>query len=125
MLDAVPARVPARITADSRYVLYVNGKELSRGPARSQPRRTMYDLVDLAPALQLGKNVIAVNAKVYAKPNSFYIPPVGNNGLGKTGAVVFEANLGKDRWLVSDETWLATRSHAWIWKVSTLDTVSR
>ena len=112
-LDAVPERVPARITADSRYILYINGQEISRGPARSQPMRMLYDLVDLAPALKLGKNVIAVNAKVYARPNSFYIPPVGNNGLGKTGAVVFEADLGKNGWLVSDDTWLATRSHAW------------
>ncbi|MGC8782618.1 MAG: hypothetical protein ACP5UQ_17290, partial [Anaerolineae bacterium] len=30
-LDAVPARVPARITADSRYILYVNGQEAFRG----------------------------------------------------------------------------------------------
>lgn len=37
-LDAVPTRVPARITADSRYLLYVNGAEVFRGPVRSQPR---------------------------------------------------------------------------------------
>jgi alpha-L-rhamnosidase len=54
-LDAVPARVPARIIADSRYALYVNGQEISRGPVRSQPRRMMYDLLDLAPALQAGE----------------------------------------------------------------------
>ena len=72
----------ARITADSRYVLYVNGQEVSRGPVRSQPRRMMYDLVDLAPYLKAGENLIAVYVKYYGRPNSFYIPPVPNSGLG-------------------------------------------
>jgi len=112
-LDAVPARVPARFTADSRYVLYVNGQELSRGPVRSQPRRMTYDLVDLGPALQVGENVIAVYVKLYSRANSFYIPAVPNSGLGKTGALVFEADLGPAGWLVSDASWKATKSHAW------------
>ena len=55
----------------------------------------MYDLVDLAPYLKAGKNTIAVYVKYYGRPNSFYIPPVSNSGLGKTGALVFEANLGE------------------------------
>ena len=42
-LAEVPARVPARLTADSRYVLWVNGVEVGRGPIRSQPRRLRYD----------------------------------------------------------------------------------
>ncbi len=113
ILDAVPARVPARITADSRYVLYVNGHEVSRGPVRSQPRRMMYDLFDLAPNLRVGENVIAVRVKFYGRANSFYIPAVPNSGLGKTGALVFEANLGPPGWLVSDVTWKSTKSYAW------------
>lgn len=112
-LNTVPARVPARITADSRYVLFVNGQEIARGPARSQPRRMLYDLFDLTPALKPGKNVLAVYVKVYARPNSYYIPPVANNGLGQTGALVFEADLSEAGWLVSDDTWRATRGLAW------------
>ena len=54
-LDRVPDRVPARITADSRYVLYVNGRELGRGPIRSQFRRLQYDMYDLAPYLVVGR----------------------------------------------------------------------
>jgi alpha-L-rhamnosidase len=112
-LASVPERVPARLTADSRYALYVNGQEVSRGPVRSQPRRMMYDLVDLALALKTGENVIAVYVKFYSGANSFYIPAVANTGLGKTGALVFEADLGPAGWLVSDESWKATKSHAW------------
>lgn len=112
-LDSIPNRVPARITADSRYVLLVNGQEVSRGPIRSQPRRMMYDLFDLQPYLVEGENVIAVYVKMYAKANSFYIPPVPNSGLGKSGALVFEADLGSAGWLVSDESWKAFKALAW------------
>lgn len=112
-LDAVPERVPARITADSRYVLYVNGKEVSRGPIRSQPRRMFYDLFDLKPFLAKGENVVAVYVKCFAKANSFYIPPVANSQLGRSGVMVFEADLGDAGWLVSDESWKARKSLAW------------
>lgn len=42
-LASVPDEAPARLTADSRYVLLVNGAEVGRGPARSQPRRQRFD----------------------------------------------------------------------------------
>jgi len=48
-LDRVPVRAPARVTADSRYALAVNGREAVRRPIRSQPRRLHYDLIDLVP----------------------------------------------------------------------------
>ena len=50
-LDAIPASVPARVTADSRYVLFVNGVEVARGPARSIPERLAWTEIDLAPYL--------------------------------------------------------------------------
>jgi alpha-L-rhamnosidase len=112
-LASVPARVPARITADSRYVLYVNGIELSRGPIRSQPRRMMYDMVDLTPALHEGENVIAIYVKFYGREKVYYIPATPNSGLGKSGAMVFEADLGSAGWLVSDDSWKACKSYAW------------
>jgi hypothetical protein len=113
ILKSVPERAPARITADSRYVLYVNGQEVFRGPVRSQPRRMHYDLFDLAPYLKPGENLIAVHVKFYGAVRSFYIPPVPNTGLGRTGVLVFEANLGEPGWLISDDTWKATRCEAW------------
>ncbi len=112
-LNAVPARAPARITADSRYLLYVNGEEVFRGPVRSQPRRLHYDLFDLAPYLKAGENVIAVHVKYYGRARSFWMPAVPTMSLGKTGVMVFEADLGADGWLVSDATWKAIRCDAW------------
>lgn len=111
-LERVPEVVPARITADSRYLLYANGQEVYRGPIRSQPRRLYYDYFDLAPFLQIGENLLAVYVKYYGKAKSFWMPAIANGTLGKTGVVVFEANLS-DRWLVSDTSWRAHKSGAW------------
>lgn len=112
-LATVPDRAPARITADSRYALWVNGREVFRGPVRSQPRRLHYDLFDLAPYLQPGENVLAVYVKYYGAANSYWQPAVPNMTLGKTGVLVFEADLGAAGWLVSDATWKARKSDAW------------
>jgi alpha-L-rhamnosidase len=113
VLERVPERAPARITADSRYVLFVNGQEAFRGPVRSQPRRMHYDLLDLAPYLKAGENVVAVYVKYYGTAKSYWIPAVANATLGKSGVLVFEADLGETGWLVSDASWKAIKSDAW------------
>ncbi|MDQ1301151.1 MAG: alpha-L-rhamnosidase [Chloroflexota bacterium] len=122
-LAQVPPRVPARITADSRYLLFVNGQEAYRGPIRGQPRRLTYDMLDLAPYLTPGENTVAIFVVYYGKPRSFWMPAAANASLGRNGIVVFEANLGpstgapstdaQDGWLVSDASWKALKSDAW------------
>lgn len=118
-LDAVPARVPARLTADSRYVLWVNGAEVGRGPIRSQPRRMRYDDYDLAPYLRVGINSIAVLVTYYGVANSFWQPAVAAGVMGRDALLVFEAKLGDGSgdsaadWLVSDDRWRVSRSTAW------------
>jgi hypothetical protein len=112
-LDRVPLRAPARITADSRYALFVNGREVCRGPVRSQPRRLHYDLADLTPYLQVGDNLIAIYVKYYGTPKSYWMPAVPNMMLGKTGILVFEANLGDAGWLTSDPSWKAHKAEGW------------
>lgn len=119
VLDRVPDRVPARITADSRYLLFANGQEVFRGPIRSQPRRLTYDLFDLAPYLRAGENTLAAYVVYYGSPRSFWQPAVAMGGLGRSGVLVFEANLGAaGGWLVSDASWKALKSDAWTedWK---------
>jgi alpha-L-rhamnosidase len=112
-LDLVPESVPARITADSRYALYVNGHEMGRGPIRSQFRRLHYDMYDIAPYLVPGKNVIAVYVKYYGQEKAFWMPAIPNRTLGKRGIMVFECDLGNSIWLTSDESWKSLRSDAW------------
>ena len=47
-------RAVVRVSADARYVLYVNGKRVHQGPARSWPEFQSYDTIDLAPLLIAG-----------------------------------------------------------------------
>ena len=60
-----PSRARVHITASDRYVLYVNGAYVGRGPARSDPRRKSYDTHDVVSRLRSGANVIAVRAYHY------------------------------------------------------------
>src|SRR5215469_10326310 len=55
-ISVVPESVPARVTADSRFILYINGAEVGRGPARSNPARLAWLDIDLAPYLRAGRN---------------------------------------------------------------------
>jgi alpha-L-rhamnosidase len=106
----VPRAVPARLTADSRYVLWVNGREVGRGPARSQPSRQRYDSHDLAPYLVAGANVVTILVTYYGEATSFWQPAPA--GASTDAVLVFEARLGEDE-LVSDDQWRAQRSDAW------------
>ena len=48
-----------RITADSRYQLYINGRELTMGPARNWPFTQDYDVIPLKDFLRHGENMLA------------------------------------------------------------------
>lgn len=111
-LDAVPASAPARVTADSRYVLWVNGVELSRGPVRSHAAKLHYDVVDLAPALRSGPNAIAILARFYGHPTPWWMPARATGQLG-AGALVFEVRFGDGDGLLSDAAWRCLPLEGW------------
>ncbi|WP_425276956.1 family 78 glycoside hydrolase catalytic domain [Spirosoma oryzicola] len=54
-----PARFVVHVSADNRYRLFVNGKAVAHGPARSDTQNWNYETIDLAPFLQAGNNVLA------------------------------------------------------------------
>jgi alpha-L-rhamnosidase len=100
-LDAIPASVPARLTADSRFVLFVNGVEVARGPARSIPERLAWAEVDLAPYLHAGRNAIASLVRFYGLPGPWWRPAAPSFLLG-FGSFAFEAPVIG---VISDATW--------------------
>ena len=111
-IDQLPQQALARLTADSRYELRVNGAVVGRGPVRSQPRRLHYDEYDLAPWLCLGENTLTVLVTYYGRATSFWQPAAASGILGTDAALVFEARLG-DNLIESDDQWRAWRSPAW------------
>ncbi|WP_460950118.1 family 78 glycoside hydrolase catalytic domain [Spirosoma daeguense] len=54
-----PAHFVVHVSADNRYRLFVNGKSVALGPARSDLQNWNYETIDLAPFLQAGRNVLA------------------------------------------------------------------
>ncbi len=68
-LASVPATYMVRVSADNRFILYVNGKRVGDGPARGDLAHWRYERFDLAPYLQPGHNLITAtvwNFGVYA-----------------------------------------------------------
>ncbi|MGA9426469.1 MAG: hypothetical protein WBV33_15425, partial [Terracidiphilus sp.] len=57
-LPAVPATYIVRVSADNRFILYVNGQRAGDGPARGDLSHWRYERFDLAPLLQEGSNLI-------------------------------------------------------------------
>lgn len=58
-LQDVPENLPVRVSADSRYKLYVNGRLAELGPCKGDGSVWYYDTVDLASYLIPGTNVLA------------------------------------------------------------------
>ncbi len=68
-LDSVPGHFVVHVSADNRFVLYVNGQRVGDGPARGDLAHWRYETFDLAPLLKAGNNTIAAtvwNFGVYA-----------------------------------------------------------
>jgi hypothetical protein len=57
-LPAKPAVFIIHVSADNRYRLFVNGKSVSTGPARSDLANWNFETVDIAPYLQAGENIL-------------------------------------------------------------------
>lgn len=106
-LEAVEDSVIVYVSADNRYRLFVNGTEVSNGPARGNLEYWRYETVNISPWLQKGKNIIA--AEVF---NLGEHRPVAQ--FSHKTAFLFQAegklgeqlNTGKGNWRV-------TQNHAY------------
>jgi len=98
-LSAVPATYPVRVSADNRFILYVNGHRAGDGPARGDLAHWRYELFDLAPLLQPGPNLITAtvwNFGIYA--------PVAQ--ITDRTAFLLESEAAGDASISTPEGWL-------------------
>jgi alpha-L-rhamnosidase len=68
-LDAKPARYVVHVSADNRFILYVNGHRVGDGPARGDLAHWRYETFDLAEYLSAGTNLVTAtvwNFGIYA-----------------------------------------------------------
>ncbi len=108
-LADAPVRATAWITADSRYLLTVNGQRLQWGPAPCDPRQLDVDPCDLTASLHAGKNTLGAEVLFYGLGDGTW--PAGKPGF------IFHAVLefadGHTQTIVSDASWqvLLDRAH--------------
>jgi hypothetical protein len=105
------------ITADSRYVLHVNGSLVGRGPARAAPAFLRVDSHDVAAQLRAGRNVVAVLVHVYGVDTAWYEVArdyaqsiFGDGGLYVDATVHAGSQIVS---LVSDGAWRVHACTAW------------
>lgn len=105
-VDDLPGSLWTRLTCDSRYILYINGREAGRGPVREPPPFIGYDVLDLAPLLQSGPNVVVALCRYYGHANPWWLPAPVSGTLG-SGSFCFETHPDAPVQLVSGEHWHA------------------
>ena len=105
-LKKTPRKAEARIAADTKYWLWVNGQlavfegGLKRGPNRTD---TYYDVVDLAPYLRKGQNDVRLLLCYFGKAGFSHI------SSGQAGVIVDAPIIG----LVTDASWQSQRLQAY------------
>ena len=119
-LEDQPSAGSLHISAADRYLLYVNGAYVGRGPARSDPRRKSYDTHDVAHLLRPGSNTIAVRAYTYGTPRGAH---GWNSFSGNAYTVGERAGLwaqlditlpnGDDLTVATDADWRVQPANAW------------
>ncbi len=66
-VDRVPAESMLHITADTQYIVWINGHEVGNGPIFCDPRWQSYDSYDVTKHMIAGRNVIAVLCYYYGE----------------------------------------------------------
>jgi hypothetical protein len=105
-LPAKPDHFVIHISADNRYRLYVNGRQVSFGPARGDLPHWRFETLDLAPYLVAGDNALAVLVWNYGGAR-----PI-NQMSHQTGLIV-QGNGGAEAIVNSGGAWkvLQNQSH--------------
>lgn len=109
-LTAEPEKAWIKISADTKYKLYINGRPAEAGPSRGDRQIWFYDEKDIRPFLKKGENVFA--AEVLRYPMESW---KGNHGMFRTEypGLYVEGRIldaeGNCVILDADESWMCRR----------------
>lgn len=106
-LTTKPNSFIVHVSADNRYKLYINGQEVSAGPARGDIYNWNFETVDIAPWLKSGKNTLAAVVWNYADKK-----PVAQISFNQTGFIL-QGNTEKEYIVNTDNTWLCYTNEAY------------
>lgn len=105
-LDTKPVSFVLNISADNRYRLFVNGQPVCWGPARGDISHWYFETVDIAPLLNAGENILAVQVWNFGS-----LTPGAQMTL-KTGLIV-QGNSHLEAVVNTDSSWKVIQNHAY------------
>ncbi|MBC8080047.1 MAG: alpha-L-rhamnosidase N-terminal domain-containing protein [Gorillibacterium sp.] len=106
--EGVDCELSLKVSADSRYQLYINGHAVGVGPCKGDVHDTYYEEYEVSSLLKPGKNVIAATVLHYASIPSGTSGPVSIYRTSRGGLFVQGSVMAANEELVSlntDETW--------------------
>jgi hypothetical protein len=116
-LPGQPDAARIRASAGGRYILFVNGVRIGRGPARCHPQWQYVDPYEISAALRPGRNVVAALVHTYGRDTSWYETPRGAQAIMfGCGGFYLEARMPTPEGVViadSDGSWKFCRADAW------------
>jgi len=103
-------RAELRLFADTHYVAWMNGRFIGRGPWRSDPTWTYYDVIDVTDFLRPGHNVLAVLCLFQGFGTGSRISIM----QGLLAHLEIETSDGSRSFVVSDRSWKVSPAEEFI-----------
>lgn len=88
-LAEAPRRYVVRVTADNRFILFVNGQRVASGPSTGDVAHWREEEIDLAPWLKRGSNIIAATVWNGVQPLKLPPNPTDEQISGAQSAALF------------------------------------
>lgn len=111
-LDAIPdGPVAVRVSADTRYRLFVNGHSASFGPCKSYLEHWHYETIqDVRPLLHVGQNVLAARVLRFSSTHPGCMSMIRSALPGFILACIFEGSDFED--ILTDRSWKAQKDES-------------
>ncbi len=109
-LDRPVRSATLRLYAEARYLAYINGTHLGRGPILHHPDRLPTDTHDLTRHLAEGPNVLAIGVLSFGCALHNHVP-TGHPGL--MGELRIDHDQGPPTVIRTDEQWRVTARTGW------------
>lgn len=117
-----PQNFTVYVSADNHYRLFVNGKYISRGPARGDISHWFYETLDIAAHLQEGENTIAAEVVNWGPKRSFsYFSQMTSFILQGSGEAEKLVNTLGGTWKCFHNRAHSPKHIDWIFDKSTID----
>jgi len=125
------------ITADTEYVVWINNKEVGRGPVFGDPRWQPYDTYEVGCVLKKGRNVISVLCYYYGEgtEDDSWRKHRSKKESGNIKRAIHDSRPGllcqleisegeKKEYIVSDDSWKSVIAESWVSDTPKIDDIT-